>query len=141
MIKRIETESEKEQVYELICLEVQEELIYKKQTLPNKDLVYETFDDKNEIYFIDVDQEKVNGFVRAHFSNYFDEIWIYGIYVRENMRNNGIAKSLLDKIFKFAKDNNKQTIKLYAYSDNIASIKLYEQYGFKEIQKMMIKDL
>lgn len=31
MIKRIETENEKEQVYELICLEVQEELIYKKK--------------------------------------------------------------------------------------------------------------
>lgn len=141
MIKRIETENEKEQVYELICLEVQEELIYKKQTLPNKDFVFESFDDKNEIYFIDVDQEKVNGYIKTHVSNYFDEMWVYGLYVRENKRNNGIAKSLLDEIFKFAKANNKQTIKLYAYSNNMAAIKLYEQYGFKEIQKLMAKEL
>lgn len=141
MIKKIETENEKEQVYELICLEVQEELIYKKQSLPNKEFVFETFEDKNEVYFIDVEQNIVNGYIKTHISNYFDEIWIYGLYVRKNKRNNGIAKSLLDEIFKFAKDNNKQTIKLYAYSDNLPAIKLYEQYGFKEIQKLMTKEL
>lgn len=40
-------------------------------------------------------------------------------------------KSLLGEMFKFAKDDNKRTIKLYVYFDNIGLIELYEQYGFK----------
>lgn len=141
MIKKVETTNEKNQVYELICLEVEEELVYKDQTKPNKEFVLESFSDANEVYFIDVDNDKVKGYVRIHVFNFCDEIWIYGLYVRENYRNTGIAKSLLDESIKFAKINNKKNIKLYAYSNNVAALKLYEQYGFKEIQRLLSKDL
>lgn len=141
MIKKVETINEKNQVYELICLEVEEELLYKEQTKPNKDFVLESFNDASEVYFIDVDNDVVKGYVRIHVFNFCDEIWIHGLYVRECYRNSGIAKSLLDESLNFAKINNKKNIKLYAYSNNIASIKLYEQYGFNEIQRLYSKDL
>ena len=141
MIKKIETLNEKEQVYELISLEIKEEALHFNiiQSKPDKEFVFETFDYKNEIYFINVENEIVNGYIRIHMINFVDEIWIHGLYARAN--NSDVIKALLDETIKFAKSNGKKSIRLYAYSHNLVVLKLYEEYGFKEIQRLMSREL
>ena len=86
---------------------------------------------ENNNYIILVNEDKnINGLLIAY--NNVDYLEIEGIAVAENMRNKGIANSLLNFLINnYA--NNKKEILLEVAVDNVYAIKLYEKNNFKII--------
>ena len=63
-----------------------------------------------------------------YYSDIYDRIEINQITVLDSYRRNGYASMLMDKLISFNKP-----ISLEVNADNVAAIKLYRKYGFKEV--------
>jgi L-amino acid N-acyltransferase len=97
------------------------------------------FDEKkvaNEPVFVAEIDNKVAGFV----SYGAFRIWPaykytaeHSVHVHKNYRRQGIAKMLLSKIIESAKQNDKHALIGAIDAANTASIKLHEQFNFKEV--------
>lgn len=64
---------------------------------------------------------------------------IDGLYVEENYRNKGIAKSLLSEGLKIIENNNIDFIDINVIANNKIAIKLYESFGFETFKLIMRK--
>ncbi|MDB4903083.1 MAG: ywnH [Mucilaginibacter sp.] len=53
------------------------------------------------------------------------------VYVAENSRGKGIGKQLLKEIVKSSEENNFWTLESRIFPENIASIKIHEENGFR----------
>lgn len=62
---------------------------------------------------------------------------IDGLYVNEEHRNKGIATKLIEECKTWAIEAGASIIELNVMSDNINAINLYENIGFKELEKKM----
>ncbi|MBY9001316.1 MAG: GNAT family N-acetyltransferase [Candidatus Heimdallarchaeota archaeon] len=60
---------------------------------------------------------------------------IYSMITHPNHRRKGIAKSILNELGIWAKQNDISTIYLQVETDNTAALKLYENAGFKEVYR------
>lgn len=63
----------------------------------------------------------------------YDRIEIEYIYVDISYRKKGIASTMLDDLFKTAKDNNCKNITLEVKVSNYAARRLYELNGFADV--------
>ena len=59
-----------------------------------------------------------------------DEGYITNIAVSENYRRNGIATTLLKKVYKFAKEQELSFLSLEVRKSNDVAIRFYEREGF-----------
>lgn len=66
---------------------------------------------------------------------YFHSIFIYGLYVKEEYRYQGIASSLMDACIQYAKQVNKYEIYLEAEIDD-TPIEMYKKMNFNEAEKL-----
>jgi phosphinothricin acetyltransferase len=57
------------------------------------------------------------------------------VYVAENARGNGIGKKLLAELIKQSEQNNYWTLEARIFSENIPSIKIHQDNGFRIIGK------
>lgn len=136
MIKYVETEKEKLACFELICLEIDEDKKYNKDLIyPSKENLLKLMSDNINIFLIYKQNEEVIGYVCAHKYMYTKEYDISGIYVKKDYRRKGIGSKLINEILKIAKEDAIVKINLHAYSENIVSVKFYENFGFREITK------
>ena len=62
-----------------------------------------------------------------------DEANIMNIVVKKDKRNFGIGSLLLEEIIRYSKIHNATSITLEVNEKNIAAIKLYKKYGFKQV--------
>jgi len=62
---------------------------------------------------------------------------IDGLYVNEEYRHKGIATNLINECKKWAKETGATIIELNVMSENINAINLYQNIGFKELEKKM----
>ena len=53
------------------------------------------------------------------------------VYVAENWRGKGIGKQLLKELAKLSEENNFWTLESRIFSENLASIKIHEENGFR----------
>jgi L-amino acid N-acyltransferase YncA len=53
------------------------------------------------------------------------------VYVAENSRGKGIGKQLLKEIVKLSEENNFWTLESRIFPENLASIKIHEENGFR----------
>lgn len=75
--------------------------------------------------------KKLFGF--AGFKRTLDTADIMNIVVKKSFRNKGIGKKLLDFLIKEAKKQNIKNIFLEVNKNNFPALKLYKNFGFKEI--------
>ena len=76
---------------------------------------------------------KVTGYERCGF--------ISNVYVKKEYRRKGIAKKLIKEIIGWFKKKGATKISLELYKDNIAAIKLYHKFGFKDYTIKMKKKI
>lgn len=63
----------------------------------------------------------------------FEEAELMNIVTRKNMRNMGIASSMLSSLINICKENNIKLLNLEVKSQNTIAINLYKKYNFKEV--------
>lgn len=63
----------------------------------------------------------------------FEEAELMNIVTRKNMRNIGIASSMLNSLINICKENNIKLLNLEVKSQNTIAINLYKKYNFKEV--------
>ncbi|MCL2031847.1 MAG: GNAT family N-acetyltransferase [Methanomassiliicoccaceae archaeon] len=61
------------------------------------------------------------------------EYALCNVTVDENYRGQGIGASIVEKIIEISKKTGEPRIELVVLKENIAAIKLYEKFGFKQI--------
>lgn len=66
-------------------------------------------------------------------------LYIWALEVDKNMRNMGIGTILIEKIIEYAKSKKYIGIRLNVVHDNMAAIKLYTKFGFKNIEAQRTK--
>ena len=65
----------------------------------------------------------------------------FGIAVRSKYWNNGVARNLINELFKWGKDSKFcEKINLKVREDNKKAIKLYESLGFEK-EGLLLKDM
>lgn len=63
--------------------------------------------------------------------------WISDVYVKQEFRQNGIAKSLIEQSLVEFKHLGFDDVRLNVFSFNEKAISLYEKIGFKDVNKFM----
>jgi ribosomal protein S18 acetylase RimI-like enzyme len=80
-----------------------------------------------------LDGDKMVGFART-FGDGMIWLMVIGLNVRSDYRQHGIARELMRRIVKFAKDNGYQTVRLFAALDEDPGLKdFYEKIGFERM--------
>ena len=128
-----------------------EPYIYEKsnERARSKEYIESLINDKASIFIVLEIENKIIGFLYAYeetkgglpFHKKRKYIVIDNIVVDEEYQNKGYGKKLLDYIIKYTKDEKYSDIELYVYCFNKKAIKLYEEYGFKNLTQNMILKL
>lgn len=61
--------------------------------------------------------------------------WIETLYVKENFRGKGIAKKMMQAIHQYFMEQGMTKAKLEVWELNCRAVKLYQSFGYKEVQK------
>ena len=80
-------------------------------------------------FFVATDNEKCLGY--AGLSAILDEGYITNVAVFPEHRKKGIAASIMESVFRFAKENKLSFVSLEVRPSNTAAVSLYEKFGFK----------
>lgn len=105
--------------------------------------------EQKEMYVLEDDGKIIGSFALSDTNSAEEEIsaWrntnIKVIYINRfavspKMQRLGYAKSSMEFIEKYAKENNYDEIRLVVYQDNNHAINLYEKYGFTKIENEYI---
>jgi len=100
-----------------------------KKDLLNPDKIIEN---GGQVFFA-LDNKNVIGTV-AMIKSSFDRFELAKMTVQEDFRGKGIANMLMDECLEFAKQNNANEIFLISNDTLIIARKLYDKYGFKEVE-------
>ena len=63
--------------------------------------------------------------------------WISDVFVKQEYRQNGVAKSLIEQSLVEFKHLGYDDVRLNVFSFNEKAIRLYEKLGFKDVSKFM----
>ena len=92
----------------------------------NKDILFLAYSNNIPVGFI-------YGYIKFEQSNFAHKgvAQIDALYVLDNYRNNGIAKSLINKFYEWCKENNIKIIEISVFKDNIYAYNLYKNLGYE----------
>lgn len=76
-------------------------------------------------------QEEVVGYMDLWIT--FETAQLANIAVKKSLQRNGIAKQMMDELISKCEDAGCENITLEVRLDNIGAIRLYEHYGFIEV--------
>lgn len=97
----------------------------------SENLIAEEILKDNVVFLTAKSQEILCGYVSGQLI--LDEFYISNIAVTADFRNCGIASSLLDSLIRILKNKNCVMITLEVRQSNAFAIKLYENFGFKNL--------
>ena len=84
--------------------------------------------------FVFVDGEKIIGYgITAHgYSTEFggESIWLEDIFIAEEYRGRGVGSKFIRHVKKIYPD---KILRLESEADNVPALKIYKQFGFKEL--------
>lgn len=142
MIKYVETENEKFACFDLICLEIAEEIKYNnKLIIPDKERILNNMESERSIFLIDLENDNVVGYICANIFPHSNELTIDGLFVKNEYRRKKIGTKLVNRIFAIAKKQKMEKVTLWAYSQNEGSVDFYKKLNFKEFRKEFSIDL
>ena len=82
-------------------------------------------------YFIYMDNCNIIGFVNYY--DLYERFEIVNIYVNPTFRRNKIGSKLMEEVINYGLKKEIVNITLEVRCDNVAAIKLYEKYDFKNV--------
>jgi len=94
-------------------------------------------------FFVAEDNDQIVGFIQGIIDRHTDDTlhllshkpgahgWIGELYVRQEYRGQGIAKSLIDKIREHFSSNGCVSMRLSVLADNVTARQVYEKIGFE----------
>lgn len=85
----------------------------------------------NSHYIVARQDKEIIGF--AGITQIIDEVNIMNIVVKKDKRQLGIGSALLNEIINISKDQKAKLITLEVNEHNLAAIKLYQKYEFKQV--------
>lgn len=97
----------------------------------NYNIFKQELENPNSQYFVALLDEEIVGFAGIWIA--IDDIHITNIVTRKNLRNQGIAKKLLEHLLIVSKQKNLSSLTLEVNEKNIPAINLYEKYHFQKI--------
>lgn len=118
------------QIYQHLDLEHQD--ITEKQLRQNWAGAVDThLMDRKICYLIEVEAESINGFVRVERNRKNNSVFIDDLYIRADMRHQGMGSRLVTAAIEWARKTKAGTIQLSVHHTNEAGRNLYEKNGFK----------
>lgn len=112
------------------------------------DYFLQTLETNDPHFLVAEVDEKIVGFttVKKSKAQYFDSIieeygWVLELFVDEEYRNHGIGKQLLDEAAKVMRSEGIEYLKLEVSSRNTNAQKFYEDSGFDEHIRVMVKKI
>lgn len=97
----------------------------------NYNIFKQELENPNSQYFVALLDEEIVGFAGIWIA--VDDIHITNIVTKKDLRNQGIAKKLLEHLLIVSKQKNLSSLTLEVNEKNIPAIKLYEKYHFQKI--------
>ncbi len=85
-------------------------------------------DNPNSATFVAVEDDKVIGFINAHFV--LDECYLNNMAVVSHYRKHGVGNSLIEALMQFAERKDFAFITLEVRKSNQNAISFYEKHGF-----------
>ena len=99
-----------------------------------KEIYMSKVQDKNCYYIVAVEDDNIVGLLTSELQVKLHreklQLFIEDLIVKEQKRNKGIGKALLENAINFAKENNCDIIELTSYNNEIEAHKFYEKNGF-----------
>ena len=109
--------------------------------------MYENYiEDETKLLIVAVENDKILGYLYGKIED-ADSTYKYivatldALYVLENYRSQGIAKTLISNFKKWAMLKNANRLKVNVWSKNKNAKKLYEQLGFKTASETLTVEL
>ncbi|WLV25235.1 GNAT family N-acetyltransferase [Aciduricibacillus chroicocephali] len=102
-----------------------------------EDYLKERLEKEESVIFLAYDEEnRVEGIAQLYplFSSVsMKRIWLLNdLYIKEEARNKGYGKKLIEEVIRFAKDTGAGGVSLETCDDNYGAQRLYEGIGFKK---------
>lgn len=145
MIIKVLDEYKADKCDELLTKLIQDERQYDSYINENfivKDYFKNIIKDKNNILLCYEENENIVGYIYFKYQNNEDSIGylIDGLYVEEEYRKRGIAKTLIKEGLKIISDYKIDFVDINVMYNNKIAIKLYESLGFNALSlKMRMK--
>ncbi len=133
-IKRLEELAREIWTEHYIPIIGEKQVSYMLEKFQSKQAITEQLKNSFYYYFIEA-KNKTVGYLGVQIRQ--SELFLSKIYVRSSERGNGYAKSAINFIEKFAKDNNLDKIRLTVNKNNLTTIKIYEKIGFKIVESIV----
>lgn len=89
--------------------------------------------DKKIVYLIEVDGDKIGGFIRLQRKAKRKAVLIDDIYVKQEMRDKGVGRQLVAAAVDWAKQVKATTIESSVHRANAVGRDLYERSGFDPV--------
>jgi [ribosomal protein S18]-alanine N-acetyltransferase len=125
-INPVISKMEKSDIDELINMQLSNNTTILSKTSISADL-----ETDNAIYFVAKIDNTIIGYIAANLL--YDHIDILSVLVTDKYTRNGIASTLLSIVLDYAKSINISDVLLEVRITNVAAQKLYEKFGFKNI--------
>ena len=124
------TKNDLDDIYELMNVLYKGKLNYNRF----KEIYKLKLQDKNSYYIIAIEDDNIVGLLTSELQEKLHrenlQLFIEDLIVKEQKRNNGIGKALLENAINFAKNNHCDVVELTSYNNEIKAHKFYENNGF-----------
>lgn len=117
-------------VYKSICELENEELDFEIF----KSIFNENISNPNNLYLIAENETEALGFITFHTQNLLHHCGCVGeiqeFFIHQNHRGKGIGRQLIEKIMRFADQNNLKSIEVTTNRKRVENVLIYENLGF-----------
>jgi len=97
-------------------------------------IFHENISNPNHLYLIAENENESLGFISFHTQNLLHHCGIVGeiqeFFIDQNYRSKGIGRQLIEKIMKFADQNNLKSIEVTTNRRRVENVLIYENLGF-----------
>jgi len=113
-------------------------LFFQKEISNPTFLFYIVVKGKEDIGYlwIEVKEYKENAFKKAYSS-----IYIHHLNVKEEYRNRGVGRALIEKVRSIAKTKEIHKIELDYWANNESAQKFYEKHGYKKYREFSFREI
>ena len=113
----------------------------KKEETLKEELANMLNNEEEKVFVIENDKEII-GYISIKINNKTTKsIWIDELMIDKDYQNKGYGKSLINKVYQYAEENNCKRIELNCWSFNENAKNFYHKQGFKEQRVIYEKNI
>lgn len=147
MIKKLATKEEAKECDNLLTMLIKDEHNYNnalEETFTVTDFFINIINREEEYIYIDIEDDKVVGFIRVSIIKEKGSetiALIKGLYVLNSYRKKGIASNLLNKVINLINEKKIKFIDVNVMALNKDAINLYKKFGFDNLSFTYRKEI